>query len=132
LAVVGLAVLCRAEDGLAQGKKGLRFEVYKDSADEFRWRLKGSDDKVLATGGQAYKAKASCLNGVKLMQKEANGKLTFEVYEDKGKAYRWRAKSPNGQVVAASGSSFEAKGDCEKAVAAIKKGAAKAKVVEVE
>lgn len=132
LAVVGLALLCRTETGLAQGKKGLKFEVYKDAKEEFRWRLKGGDGKVLATSGQGYKAKASCMNGVKLMQKEASGKLTFEVYEDKGKEYRWRAKSPNGQIVAASGSSYEAKSDCEKAVAMIKKGAAKAKVEEVE
>lgn len=131
LAVAGFVLASQQDEGLAQGK-GLKFEVYRDAAKDYRWRLKGPDGKNLATAGQGYKSKASCLNGVKLMQKEADGKLTFEVYEDKGKEYRWRAKSPNGQVVASSSSGYEAKGDCEAAIAAIKKGAAKAAVDELK
>src|SRR5262245_7733439 len=85
-------------------KDQLKFEVYQDASDEYRWRLvsgEGSDRHVLATGGQGYKAKADCMHGVKSLQ-EGTDKLTFEPYEDQGKAYRWRAKASNGQVVAAS------------------------------
>src|SRR4051812_1608091 len=38
--------------------------------------------------------------------------LTFEVYHDAKKEYRWRLKSANGQVVATSGEGYKAKADC--------------------
>jgi uncharacterized protein YegP (UPF0339 family) len=115
-------------------KVGLKFEVYQDAAKEFRWRLVASDDKdskVLATGGQGYKAKADCLHGVKIIQEGAD-KLTYETYQDKGGDYRWRAKSSNGQVVGASGSGYKTKSECEKAADVVKKGAAKATEEEVK
>jgi uncharacterized protein YegP (UPF0339 family) len=36
----------------------LKFEIYKDNAKEFRWRLKAANGAILATSGQGYKAKA--------------------------------------------------------------------------
>jgi uncharacterized protein YegP (UPF0339 family) len=44
------------------------------------------------------------------------GKMKFEIYQDKGKEYRWRLKAPNGQVLATAGQSFKAKADCKKSV----------------
>lgn len=115
----------------ADAKSGMKFEVYKDASEEYRWRLKGGDGKVLATGGQGYKAKASATAGVTRMQKDL-AKLTFEVYEDKSKESRWRAKVSNGQVVASSTPSYKTKAECEKAIADIKAGAPKAPVSEAK
>ena len=129
--VIGLVTLAE-RPAPAQAKDGLKFEIYQDAQKEFRWRLKDADGKVLATAGQGYAAKDSCKNGVKLLQAEADGKLKFEVYEDKAKQFRWHAKSPNGQIVAASGSGYKDKADCEKAVELIKKAAAKAEVAELK
>ena len=36
------------------------FELYKDSAGEFRFRLKNDEDTLLATSGKGYKTKADC------------------------------------------------------------------------
>lgn len=36
------------------------FEMYKDSADEFRFRLKDDEGSLLATSGKGYKTKADC------------------------------------------------------------------------
>jgi hypothetical protein len=120
----------KSDKGKATAKDQLKFEVYEDNAKEFRWRLVTGEDKdrqVLATGGQGYKAKADCMRGVKSIQ-EGSDKLKFETYEDNQKKIRWRAKASNGQVVAASASSYKAKADCQKAIDAIKAGAAKASV----
>jgi uncharacterized protein YegP (UPF0339 family) len=89
------------------------------------------DRHVLATGGQGYKAKADCLHGVNVFQ-EGSDKLKFETYEDNAKQSRWRAKASNGQEMAASGSSYKTKADCDAAIETIKKGAAKATVEEVK
>jgi uncharacterized protein YegP (UPF0339 family) len=120
--------------GAATAKDQLKFEVYQDSANDYRWRLvsgEGNDRQVLATGGQGYKAKADCMHGVDVMQKGGD-KLTFDVYEDNGGQSRWRAKASNGQVMAASGSSYKTKAECDQAVETIKKGAAKASVEDIK
>ena len=50
--------------------KNPKFEVYQDKAGEFRFRLKATNGQVIATG-EGYKAKASCLNGVESVKKNA-------------------------------------------------------------
>lgn len=61
-------------------------------------------------------------------KKERKGTLTFEIYKDAKQEVRWRLKSANGQVIASSGQGYKAMADCQKAIAAIKEGAAKAKI----
>ena len=61
------------EDQTVEGfeaKKHPKFEVYKDKAGEFRFRLKARNGEIVATG-EAYKAKASCLKGIESIKKNA-------------------------------------------------------------
>jgi uncharacterized protein YegP (UPF0339 family) len=112
-----------------RGGAKLKFEMYQDAGKEYRWRLKAANGAVLASSGQGYKAKADCAKGVERLKEQANtDKLTFEVYEDSGKQFRWRVKASNGQVVGSSSESYKAKADCEKAIDLVKKGAASATV----
>jgi hypothetical protein len=46
----------------------LTFEIYKDAKDAFRWRLKSANGQVVATGGQAYKAKSDCEHGIQIVK----------------------------------------------------------------
>ncbi len=115
-------------------KDQLKFQVYQDTSKDFRSALVTTDEKdpkVLATGGQGYKAKADCLHGVKIIQ-DGSDKLNYEVYQDKAGDYRWRAKSSNGQVVGSSGSGYKTKAACDSAVDVVKKGAPKASQEEVK
>ncbi len=129
LVAVAAVKLAFAPTALEAQDSRLKFEVYQDAGQEFRWRLKAGNGEVLATPGQGYKAKADCMKGVERVKSESD-KLNFEVYEDNAKEYRWRAKAANGQVVAASSQGYKAKADCEKSIDLIKKGAAKAEVEE--
>ncbi len=47
-----------------------KFEVYKDKAGKFRFRLKAGNGEVIASG-EAYESKASCLNGIESIKKNA-------------------------------------------------------------
>jgi uncharacterized protein YegP (UPF0339 family) len=47
-----------------------KFEVYKDKSGEFRFRLKARNGEIIATG-ESYKAKASCLNGIDSIRRNA-------------------------------------------------------------
>ncbi len=47
-----------------------KFEVYTDKAGEFRFRLKARNGQIVAVG-EGYKKKASCLNGIESVKKNA-------------------------------------------------------------
>lgn len=47
-----------------------KFEVYADKAGEFRFRLKAKNGEIIATS-EGYKTKASCLNGIESVKKNA-------------------------------------------------------------
>jgi len=47
------------------------FEVYKDKAREWRWRLKGTNNKIIATS-EGYKEKAGCEDGIASVKKNAS------------------------------------------------------------
>ncbi|MFH5836458.1 YegP family protein [Proteiniclasticum sp. C24MP] len=50
--------------------KNPKFEVYADKAGEFRFRLKAKNGQIIATG-EGYKKKASCMNGIESVKKNA-------------------------------------------------------------
>ena len=50
--------------GMAQAADGYQFEVFKDAKNEYRWRLKNPDGKVVASPGQGYASKKYCEESV--------------------------------------------------------------------
>ncbi len=51
-------------------QKNPKFEIYADKRGEFRFRLKAANGQIIAIG-EGYKAKASCLNGIASIIKNA-------------------------------------------------------------
>ena len=51
-----------------------KFEVYKDNAGKFRWRLRASNGEEIASG-QRYESKEACIDGVKSVKKNAKAKI---------------------------------------------------------
>jgi uncharacterized protein YegP (UPF0339 family) len=47
------------------------FEVYKDHAGEYRWRLRTQNTQVIATSGDGYKEKRSCLDAIESVKRNA-------------------------------------------------------------
>lgn len=45
----------------------MKFEVYKDNIDEYRWRLKATNGKILADSSEGYKNKQDCLHAINLI-----------------------------------------------------------------
>ena len=67
------AVEAKLEDQTVENYEAVtnpKFEVYVDKAGEFRFRLKARNGEIVATG-EGYKAKASCLNGIESIRKNA-------------------------------------------------------------
>lgn len=49
----------------------LKFEIYRDSAGEFRWRLVGRSNRILADSGEGYKRKGACIKAIAAVKVEA-------------------------------------------------------------
>lgn len=61
------------EDQTVEGyatEKHPKYEVYTDKAGEYRFRLKARNGEIIAVS-EGYKAKASCLNGIESVKKNA-------------------------------------------------------------
>ena len=54
----------------------------------------------------------------------------FEIYKDAAGKFRWRLKSPNGEIVA-TGEGYESKDGCKKGIESVKTHAPKAQILEL-
>ncbi|WP_458190980.1 HVO_2922 family protein [Haladaptatus sp. NG-WS-4] len=45
------------------------FEVYRDNADEWRWRLVASNGNIIADCGEGYKSKQGVRRGIESVKK---------------------------------------------------------------
>lgn len=50
----------------------LSFELYKDKAEEWRWRLKHRNGNILAVTSEGYKAKADALKCIENVKASAD------------------------------------------------------------
>jgi len=74
------AAIAKLEDLTAETVEAVtnpKFEVYTDKGGEFRFRLKARNGQIIAVS-EGYKTKASCLNGVESVRKNAPEAETVE------------------------------------------------------
>lgn len=67
------AVEAKLEDQTIEGYETVtnpKFEIYKDKAGEFRFRLKARNGEIIATG-EGYKSKDGCKNGIDSIRRNA-------------------------------------------------------------
>lgn len=78
-----------------------KFEIYRDKAGEYRFRLlASSDQKILVSEG--YKAKSSCTNGIESVRKNAPEDGRYERKETAAGKHMFNLKAANNQVIGTS------------------------------
>ncbi|MGA2682986.1 MAG: DUF1508 domain-containing protein [Candidatus Bathyarchaeia archaeon] len=100
-----------------------KFQVYKDAAGKFRFRLRAGNNQIVAVG-EAYEQHASCINGIKSIQKNCNSEIEdltindrkvpnpkYQIYKDAADKFRFRLKAANGEIIA-EGEGYESKEGC--------------------
>ena len=58
------------------------FELYTDSKNEYRWRLKATNGQTIATGGEGYRTRTSAMAGIESVKKNAPGAEVKELVKD--------------------------------------------------
>ncbi|MDZ7688991.1 MAG: HVO_2922 family protein [Halobacteriales archaeon] len=48
----------------------LKFELYKDKADEWRWRLRHRNGNIMADSGEGYARKTDAKNAIETLREE--------------------------------------------------------------
>ncbi len=56
-----------------------KYQVIKDAAGEFRFRLRASNGEIIASG-EGYESKASCLNGIEVVKASADAEIEDTYY----------------------------------------------------
>ena len=105
-----------------------QFQVYKDNAGEFRWRLLAENGKIVASASEGYSAKVDCLNGIDIVRRMRGN---TEVYQDHRQEWRWRLTHANGNIIATSGEGYVQRMDCEYGLSLVQKIAPEAAIREV-
>ncbi|WP_049903870.1 HVO_2922 family protein [Halococcus agarilyticus] len=49
------------------------FELYVDSAGEWRWRLRHRNTEIIADGGEGYSSERAARNGIRSVKRNADG-----------------------------------------------------------
>ncbi|HVL69293.1 MAG TPA: DUF1508 domain-containing protein [Vicinamibacterales bacterium] len=50
----------------------MEYQLYKDSAGQYRWRLVAANGKTIADSGEGYYNKSDCLAAINLVKSSAN------------------------------------------------------------
>jgi uncharacterized protein len=46
----------------------MKFSIYTDSKNEYRWRLRATNGQIIAVSGEGYISKSDCQAGIRLVQ----------------------------------------------------------------
>lgn len=103
-----------------------KFELYKDKAGEFRFRLKaGNGENILASEG--YKDKGGAENGIASVKKNAPDDGNYERKESENGKFHFNLKAANHQVIGAS-QMYESADGRDNGIESVKKNAPDAAV----
>ena len=96
-----------------------KYEMYKDKAGEFRFRLKaGNGEIILASEG--YAAKSGCENGIASVQKNGPNASKYEKKVSKNGKHHFNLKAGNNQVIGTS-EMYESASSMENGIASVQK-----------
>jgi uncharacterized protein YegP (UPF0339 family) len=105
-----------------------KFEVYTDKGGETRFRLKASNGQIILAS-EGYKAKASCMNGIESVKKNAPNESMYERKETKSGKHMFNLKATNGQVIGTS-ESYESAASRDKGIESVMKNAPEASIAD--
>ena len=66
--------LCAPVTG-QEGSPPMKYNIFKDKAGEWRWRLVATNGKIIADSGEGYNNKADCLHGIDLVKSSTNAEV---------------------------------------------------------
>jgi len=107
-----------------------KFEVKVAKNGQFYFNLKAGNGEIILTS-EMYKAKASCLNGIESVKKNAPDDEKYELLTAANGKLHFNLKAANHQVIGSS-QMYASEASAKNGIESVKKNAPDADVVEVE
>jgi hypothetical protein len=108
-----------------------KFEVYQSGKNkEFRFRLKADNGQIILSS-EGYTSKASCMNGIESVKKNAGDVKRFSKTQTPTKMFRFAITAANSQIIGTS-QNYKSESGRDNGIESVKKNAAKAEIKEVE
>jgi len=127
-----------------------RFEVYRDTAEDYRWRLVHRNGNIIADSGEGYASKQKATQGLESVRNNAPGAYvtdaskdepapaeggsdaTFELFADDAGKWRWRLRHDNDNIIADSGQGYASKQKAKQGLESVQTNVPGAPVEETE
>ncbi len=124
------------------------FEVYEDSGEQYRWRLRHVNGNIIADSGEGYASKQKAKQGLESVKENAAGgnvvdetrdddpeteggsDATFEIFKDAEEKFRWRLRHDNGNIIADCGQGYSSKQKAKQGMNSVKTNASGAAVTD--
>ena len=107
-----------------------KFEIYKDSENKFRFRLKsGNGQNIIAS--QGYTRKSSCVNGINSVKQNSQDNTSFERLRSKDGRHYFNLIAKNKLVIATS-QMYSSSKAMEQGISSVKKNVLTAEIVEIK
>jgi len=103
-----------------------KFEIYKDRAEEFRFRLKAGNGQIILAS-EGYVAKSGCTNGIDSVKTNSPIDARYERKQTLSGKFMFNLKSTNGQVIGTS-ESYETSAARDNGISSVKTNAPTATV----
>lgn len=98
-----------------------KFVITTRKNGEFQFNLKAGNGQVILAS-EGYSSKASCLNGIESVKKNASDDGRFERKTSSNGKFYFNLKAGNGQVIGSS-EMYESNASCENGIESVKKNA---------
>ena len=108
-----------------------KFEVYQSGKNnEFRFRLKADNGRTILSS-EGYSSKASCLNGIESVKKNASDPKRFTKTKTPTNMFRFTMTAANNQVIGTS-QNYKSESGRDNGIESVIRNAGKAEIKEVE
>ena len=108
-----------------------KFEVYQSGKkNEFRFRLKADNGQTILSS-EGYTTKASCLNGIDSVRKNAADPKRFNKTTTPTNMFRFSLTAANNQIIGVS-QNYKSESGRDNGIESVKRNAPKAEIKEVE
>lgn len=105
-----------------------KFEIYKDKAGQFRFRLKaGNGENIL--GSEGYTSKSACKNGIESVRKNSIDAAKFDKNHSASGKYSFTLRAGNKQVIGKS-QLYSSESSCDNGIKSVGRAAPAAAVVD--
>jgi len=104
-----------AADADTQGYEPAGFEIYEHTDDQWYWRLRSKNGRVLAESYEGFSSRADARKAVDRVRTQASDEENFEGYTDDDK-FQWRLTGADGGVLGESARGYSREDNAREAI----------------